>query len=172
MAASGLILFSRLATRILLAENYFESWQYIPALSLAMAFSALVTFMASVYMVRKRSVNSFVTAAIGATVNIVLNLLLIPRFSAMGAAVATVFSYFVVFVIRAADSRRLIPFRLGVIKLIFNTVAVTAQGVLMIVGMPRGIFVQIAIVCAVFIVNGREIVKGIVLALQNRRKKV
>lgn len=172
MATSGLILFAKLATRILLADNYFDSWRYIPALSLAMAFSALVTFMASVYMVRKRSMNSFVTAAVGAGVNIVLNLLLIPRFSAMGAAIATVISYFVVFVIRAIDSRRFIPFRLGIAKLIFNTVAVTAQGILMVAEIPYWLPVQIAILFVVLAVNGREMMRGILLALRNRRKKV
>ena len=171
MGASGLILFAKLATRILLAESYFESWQYIPVLAIATAFSALVNFMASVYMVKKRSMNSFVTAAVGAVTNIVLNLLLIPRFSAMGAAVATFFSYFIVFVIRTVDSRRMIPFRLGTPKLIFNTVAVSAQCVVMVAEIPYWLPIQIAILGAVFAVNGKEIVKGIVLALRNKLKK-
>ena len=171
MGASGLILFAKLATRILLAESYFESWQYIPVLALATAFSALVNFMASVYMVKKRSMNSFVTAAVGAVTNIVLNLLLIPRFSAMGAAVATFFSYFIVFVISTVDSRRMIPFRLGTPKLIFNTVAVSAQCVVMVAEIPYWLPIQIAILGAVFAVNGKEMVKGIVLALRNKLKK-
>lgn len=171
MGASGLILFSKIATKILLAENYYDSWQYIPVLSLAMAFSGLVTFMASVYMVKKRSVNSFVTAAIGAVANVTLNLLLIPKFSAMGAAVATFFSYFVVFVIRAVDARRMIPFRLGLPKLVFNTVAVSVQCAVMIAEIPYWIPIQIAILCAVLIVNGRDMVKGILLALRNKLKK-
>lgn len=171
MGASGLILFSKLATKILLAENYYDSWQYIPVLSLATAFSALVTFMASVYMVKKRSMNSFVTAAVGAVVNIALNLLLIPRFSAMGAAIATFFSYFVVFVARAIDSRRMIPFRLRLPRLIFNTAAITAQCVIMIAEIPYWIPIQIAILGAVLAVNGREMVKGILIAVRNKMKK-
>ena len=127
--------------------------------------------MASVYMVKKRSVNSFVTAAIGAVTNVALNLLLIPKFSAMGAAVATLFSYFAVFVIRAVDARRMIPFRLGLPKLVFNTVAVSVQCAVMIAEIPYWIPIQIAILCAVLIVNGRDMVKGILLALRNKLKK-
>ena len=171
MGASGLILFSKLATRILLAENYYDSWQYIPVLAAATAFSALVNFMASVYMVKKRSMNSFVTAAVGAVLNIVLNLLLIPNFSAMGAAVATFFSYFLVFIIRTVDSRRMIPFRLGLPKLIFNTVAISAQCVVMLAEIPYWLPIQIAILGTVFAVNGKDIVKGILLALKNKLKK-
>ena len=163
--------FAKFATKILLAQNYYDSWQYIPVLALATAFSALVTFMASVYMVRKRSVNSFVTAAVGAVTNIALNLLLIPRFSATGAAVATFFSYFIVFIIRAVDSRKMIPFRLGIPKLIFNTVAISVQCVAMISEMPYWIPIQIVILGAVFAVNGKDMVKGILLALRNKLKK-
>ena len=56
MAASALVLFSKVATKILLADNYYDSWRYIPVLALAMTYSSLVTFMGSVYMVRKKSV--------------------------------------------------------------------------------------------------------------------
>ena len=171
MGTSALILFSKVATKILLAENYYDSWQYIPVLSLAMAFSALTTFLASVYMVGKKSVNSFWTSAVGATINIVLNLLLIPKFSAMGAAVATFISYFVVLIIREIDSQRFIRFRLGVLRLVFNTIAVGAQCVIMILETPYWIPIQIALFAAVLAVNGKQILDGLLLACRNYRKK-
>lgn len=171
MATSALILFSKIATKILLAENYYDSWQYIPVLSLAMAFSALVTFMASVYMVGKKSVNSFYTAAVGAVTNISLNVLLIPRFSAMGAAIATFVSYFAVLIIRAIDSRRFIKFRFGLPRLVFNTLVVGGQCVIMILQPSYWILLQIVLFAAVVIVNGRQILSGILLALRNYRKK-
>ena len=171
MATSALVLFSKIATRILLAENYYDSWQYIPVLSLAMAFSALVTFMASVYMVGKKSMNSFYTAAAGAVTNIVLNILLIPRFSAMGAAIATFVSYFAVLIIRAIDSRRFIKFRFDLPRLAFNTLAVGGQCVTMVLQIPYWMPLQIVLFAAVVLVNGKQILDGILLALRNYRGK-
>ena len=172
MAASALTLLSAPVTRILLADSYFESWKYMPTLSLAMAFSALVTFMGSVYMVRKKSVYSFLTAAIGAVVNIGLNLLLIPQYSAMGAAVATLASYFVVFVVRGAHTVRLVKFRLGVPRLIFNTAALVGQSILMLSDIHLRFLWSSLLFAAILAVNGQVIVGAVIEAVRNLRKKM
>ena len=173
MAASGLILFAKFATRILLDQSYFDSWKYIPTLSIAMVFSAMVTFMGSVYLVKKKSVMSFVTAAIGAVINVVLNILLIPKFenSAMGAAIATFASYLVVMIIRSIDTRRFVKFSMGLPKLVFNTLAVGAQAIVMTLEIKYFLVIEIAIFAVVLAVNGRAILSGILRAIKNFRKK-
>ena len=171
MAASALILFSKLVTDILLADSYYESWRYIPILTLAMVYSSLVTFMGSIYMVGKKSIYSFLTAAVGAVVNIVLNLILIPHWSAMGAAVATFVSYFVVMIIRSIDTRRLVRFKLGVPLLVFNTLAVAIQGIIMIAEPTWWILAQLVLFAAVLIVNGKNILHTVLLALRNYMRK-
>ena len=169
MAASALVLFSKVATKLLLAGNYYDSWRYIPVLALAMTYSSLVTFMGSVYMVRKKSIYSFLTAAVGAAVNIVLNILLIPNWSAMGAAVATFVSYFVVMVIRGIDTRRFVKFRLGIPRLAFNTLAVALQSYIMIREPSWWIPAQLVLFAAVFFVNGKNILQGLLMAYRNTR---
>ena len=161
IAASGLILFSKLATRLLLAESYYESWQFIPVLAVAMTYSSLVTFMGSVYLVKKKSVMSFVTSAIGAIVNIGLNLLLIPVLSANGAAIATAVSYMIVMAIRSVNARKYVKFNMGVVRLIFNTLVVIGQGIVMILEMKYWIPVQIVLFAFLTAVNGRSIIKGV-----------
>ncbi|MBE6586679.1 MAG: hypothetical protein E7645_09235 [Ruminococcaceae bacterium] len=106
-----LILMSRLLARILFAEAYQGAWIYIPVLTLATVFTALCTFLGSVYFTSKKTVGSMMTAFVGAGLNIALNLLLIPRYDAMGASVATFASYFVVCILRLITTRRLIPFK-------------------------------------------------------------
>lgn len=171
-AASALILLSVPVTKILLADSYFDSWIYLPPLALAMVYSSLVTFMGSVYMVKKKSVYSFLTAAIGAVVNIVLNLLLIPKYSAMGAAVATFISYFVVMIIRGTHTVRLVHFRLGVPRLAFNTAALVGQSVVMLSEMPYRIPLSVGILVAILAVNGRAVFGSVKEALGNLKKKV
>ncbi len=170
MAASALVLFSKVATVILLDKSYYDSWQYIPVLSIAMVYSGLVTFMGSVYLVRKKSVMSFITAAVGALVNIALNFWLIPIFSAMGAAIATFFSYFVVMIIRSIDSKRFVRFKMGIPRLVFNTVAIAAQCFIMIYEIKYWIAIEIAMFAVVVAVNGKDIVKGIIGAIKNLKK--
>ena len=59
-------------------------------------------------MVEKRSTLSFTTMAVGAGINVALNFTLIPVWGVNGAALATFVSYFVVFLLRAVNTRGLI----------------------------------------------------------------
>jgi O-antigen/teichoic acid export membrane protein len=171
MAASALVLFAKVATLILLDKSYYDSWQYIPPLALAMVFSGLVTFMGSVYLVKKKSVMSFVTAMIGAVVNVALNVLLIPVLSAMGAAIATFVSYFVVMIIRSVNTQKYVRFNMGIPKLVFNTAVLAAQSVVMVLEIKYWIAVEAVLFAAIVAVNGKDMLKGILSALKNIGKK-
>ncbi len=112
MGSSALLLCSEFLTGILLNKAYHDASRLMPTLLCAAALEALVSFLATVYMVQKKSMHSFLTAITGSVCNVILNLILIPRFGAIGAAVATLLSYAVVLVARLADVPRLISFRL------------------------------------------------------------
>ena len=112
IGAAGLILLSRFLSGFLLNSAYFEAWQFMPTLLCATALEAIVSFLATVYMVRKKSMHSFLTAMVGTLLNIALNLLLIPTWGALGAAVATLASYAAVLIVRMIDAPRIIKFRM------------------------------------------------------------
>lgn len=161
ICAAGLIAFSKVAATVLFADSYYTAWQYMPILISATVFSSLVTFMASVYLMDKKSVNSFITSMVGAVVNVALNLLLIPTpLGANGAALATFLSYFVVFIIRAVNTRRMIRFNLHTPKLIANTLIIGVQAAFMILELPYWIVVQIIGVTAIFAINAKPIMNG------------
>ena len=137
VAAAFIVALAKPAIRLLAAQEYYSAWMYVPVLAAAMVFSSFVSYLGSVYMVEKQSVRSFVTAMIGAALNIVLNLLLIPsKLGVQGAAIATFASYFVVFVIRAVDARRYIPFKLYTLGVVENAVLLTVQIVFIVLELP------------------------------------
>ncbi len=169
ISAAGLIAFSKIFAEILFADSYYTAWQYMPLLISATVFSSLVTFMGSVYLVDKKSVHSFVTSMIGALVNIVFNLILIPTpLGANGAALATFLSYFIVFIIRAVNTRKFIRFPLHTPKLIANTAIIGVQTVFMIFEFPYWIPVQIIGIAAIFIINAKPILGGVMKILHRR----
>ena len=161
ISAAGLIAFSKIFASLLFADDYYIAWQYMPLLIAATVYSSLVTFMGSVYLVDKKSVLSFVTSFVGALVNVVLNLLLIPTpMGANGAALATLLSYVVVFAIRAFNTRKFISFDLHPRKLIINTVVIGVQVVFMIFEISGWIPVQILGVIIIFLMNCGPILSG------------
>ena len=169
MAASGLIAFSKICTIILFADSYYDAWQYMPTLILATTFSALTTFMGSVYLVKKKSVMSFLTAMTGAVVNLALSFVLIPRIGAHGAALAAAASYFVSFALRTFTAQKFVRFDFHPVKLAVNTALVGVQAWIMIAELPHWIVYQALLLTAVLIFNGKPILDGIWLALKKYR---
>ncbi len=168
ISASGLIAFSKIFELLLLNDaSYRGAWQYMPTLILATVFSSLVTFMGSVYLVGKKSMQSFITAAIGATVNVVLNLILIPtELGAHGAAIATFICYFVVFVIRAQNTQRYIPFDLKIRRLTVNTVVLIVQTLFMVLEINGWIFIQLLGIFVILAFNAAPILHGVMKLLR------
>lgn len=143
LAGSVIIAFAKPAIRILSTEQYYSAWEYVPLLSASMIFTAFVSFTGTVYVVTKQSGISFITAMAGAVINIALNLLLIPSpLGVQGAAIATFLSYFAVFLIRAVNSRKYIPFKLYGGHISVNTVLITVQIVFSVLQLPFWIPVQ------------------------------
>ncbi|MBE6547559.1 MAG: hypothetical protein E7667_01590 [Ruminococcaceae bacterium] len=162
MGGGLLAVSARLSSKVLFASSYEAAWVFIPVLSAATIFTALDTFMGSAYFTVKKTGMSFWTSLIGAVMNIVLNILMIPKWGAMGASVATLVSYFAVFVIRAATMKKFIPFKLYPVKIIVNTAIITAIAIVMSVWgyMWQGLAVSIAILLFSLLYNGMDIILG------------
>ena len=170
IAGAFLVAFAKICTVILVSPEFYGSWQYIPILSVATIFSSLVTFMGSVYLVEKKSVLSFVTSAIGAVINILLNFVLIPVWGANGAAIATFFCYFIVFIIRAVNTQKYIRFNLHTVKLTVNTLIVAFQSFAMIFEVKGWIVIQCAAILAIVIIHAAPIYLGVMKVFERKIK--
>ena len=172
---------AQIFSKILFAESYFSAWIYIPILSAATVFTALDTFLGSAYFTVKRTGMSFWTSFIGALLNVALNVILIPSDSiiggAVGASIATMISYFTVFVIRAVTMRKFIPFRMYPVRLIINTLMITAIAVIMTVwgSEIKGILTACAVLLISLVFNGRDIFLGCkdaLISLKNKKGRL
>lgn len=104
IGASGLMMVMKLFLKIYVGSDYYVAWKYTPVLIIGLLFMNLGSFVATSYTVNKDSKGFLKSGVIGGITNIVLNFLLIPICGAMGAAIATCFSYFTVLVYRMWDT--------------------------------------------------------------------
>lgn len=170
---------AQIFAKILFAESYFVAWMFIPVLSAATVFTALDTFLGSVYFTVKRTAMSLYTSLVGAVVNVVLNLIMIPSWGlgwgAMGASVATFVSYFLVYVIRAATMGRFMRFRMYHGKLLVNTVFMGAIASLMTFygysGELWGLWVSIGVLVVSIVFNSRDVIVACKQLLGSVRRK-
>ena len=145
----------------------------VPILTVATVFTALDTFLGSAYFTVRKTSMSLYTSLLGAVVNIALNLLLIGKYGAIGASVATLISYFVVFVVRAVTMKRFIPFKLYPVKTTVNTVLICATAIVVtFYGTVLAGMLVAAILCAISLIyNGRDILCAVKSAISGIRKK-
>lgn len=108
-----LILGTKILAFFLFSNDFFQAWMYTPVLILASVFNSMAAFVGSIYTSAKKTSMLFFSTLAAALVNIVLNFLLIPKFSAMGAAVATLISYAIVWLVRVVDSRKIMKLQVN-----------------------------------------------------------
>ena len=156
LAGSAVIAFAKPAIALLTTDEYYSAWEYVPLLSASMVYTAFVSFLGTVYVVKKKSGVSFTTSIAGAGSNILLNFLLIPTaLGVQGAAIATVVSYFLVFVIRAVNVKKYIPFKLYGGHIAVNTCILFIQAAVMILSPEWWIFAQAVCIILLLLVNAK-----------------
>lgn len=104
---TGLITFAKIISQFLFSNNFFDAWIYTPVLLLGFVFNSMSAFFGTVYTAAKKTQMLFYSTLIGAFVNIFLNIILIQKYSALGAAIATMLSYFFVWMIRFFNSHKI-----------------------------------------------------------------
>lgn len=112
----GLIITSKPLGYFLYAKDFFIAWKYVGVLAIANFFNINATFLGSVYTATKKTKMMFVTTFIGAISNIIMNFLFIPKYGALGAAIATAISYLLMWVVRMFSTHKLLSFDINIFR--------------------------------------------------------
>lgn len=160
--AAGLVtMFSHFIITHMTSPDYYEAWRYVPLLLCSTVFSCLATFIGSIYTVEKKSVSQLVTTLTGAASNILLNLILIPRFGISGAAIATFASFMLVFVIRLIDTRKYIVIHWSPVRFCISFILLMIQIVVMINDWGAVYIIQSVCLAGLIAVNFSPLLNGI-----------
>jgi O-antigen/teichoic acid export membrane protein len=118
--AFALSLASELALDLLFPPSYRSATSIIPVVAASSVLYGIYSiFMLIGINVRRKSWYVTVYVAIAAVLNVALNLILIPRAGAMGAALSTLLAYFVLAALAYVGNQRIypIPFEIGRVTL-------------------------------------------------------
>ncbi|MDO8486242.1 MAG: flippase [Candidatus Staskawiczbacteria bacterium] len=123
-----------LAQKIIYA---FYSFEFAPSI---LALQILILTVGSIFLYRPfydamivldQQIKTFWVTIAGAVVNVVLNLILIPKYSLYGAAVATVITNFLILVIIVYFTKKFTFIRFPVLRIFFTFLAAGGSSVLM-----------------------------------------
>lgn len=123
---------SRFLAAVIMKKEFYDAWVYIPLLLCAYAIGNLQAFYGTLLGGVKQSVVCFLSTFSGAVANVALNLLLIPRYHAFGAAIATIASYMVVYLVRMISIRKYIVMRHYEIRIAVSITIILTVSVLYI----------------------------------------
>ena len=107
LSAAGLVIaLNRPISRVMLQAEFSEGWRYVPLLMLVASFGVISIFFESFYQALKNSGVLMASTAMGAVVNVILGVALVPFMGPWGAGLAGAMAYALILVVRARDLRR------------------------------------------------------------------
>ena len=100
IVCAGLLLINIPMAKILYSKDFFQAWKCVPFLLVGTVFNGIAQFEGSLFAAVRKTKSVATTTVLGAVVNIIMNLLFIPKWGAVGAAFATMMGYFVMWFLR------------------------------------------------------------------------
>ena len=151
---SFLLIINIFISKIFYSGDFYSAWKYVPFLLLSVVFDSLALFIGNLFFAVKDTKTLSLCNIIGAIVNIGLNLLLIPRFDAYGAAIATLISYFIIYLLSCILIKKYIKMKINKINIISNHILLIIQMILAVFG-NKYLIIQLVILLMLLIINHR-----------------
>lgn len=131
IVCSVLIVLTKLLAKILYQKQFYEAWKYVPYLLISILFGVLCGVLGGVYTATKDSKKLGSSTVLGAIVNIIAGLGLSLICGPVGAAVGTLLSYIVVWIIRLRDVKKHMPLQLNLARDIFSYCLLAMQSLIL-----------------------------------------
>lgn len=152
IAASGILLVLRPIIMPFFGSEGFEgAYMYVPFLISAVIFQSFNNFLSSIYEACNKTTHSFISSVIGAVSNVVLNLILLNSpMGVLGAALATLVSYALVYIYRAIDTKKYLYMKVNYPKMFINLLLIGIMSAAIML-LDSGVILNV-INCVVFVV--------------------
>ena len=136
-----------------LSSEFSDSWKYVPFLLLAVVFTSFSSFLGMNYIAMKKTKGIFKTSLIGAMTNIILNLIMIPKIGLNGAAIATMISFFGVWIIRIYDTREFVLIKFNIKKLGLTIIIIFIQIIMLYTNLKLIFIFELVLLTLICLLN-------------------
>ena len=174
IGCAALVLFVKVIASFMFRKDFYDAWRLVPPLLISVIFGALTGFIGSICLAYKDSKSMGRATAIGASVNVVLNLVLIPFFSAMGASIATAISYFTMSALALLFVSKHVDIKVSYIKNIISYILLVIESIIMILELHYHLVISAVIFIAIVLIYYRdfyEILSVLINKVVNKKKQ-
>lgn len=166
-----IILFIKILAHVLFAKDFYNAWPYAAILVLASLMQAMGQFYESIYICALKPTSLLLTTIFAAILNTFFNFLLIPKYGAYGAAIATCIGYGAMLLIRIVDSKRIFEFNVKHSHISITIVCLIAETFVICSNVNKWIIINIFITVVILFLN-RAIFKDIIKTIKKVKDRV
>lgn len=152
-----LILLVEPVSRFMFRKDFFDAWVYVPPLLISVIFGALTGFLGSICLAHKDSRSMGIATSIGAVANVAMNLMFIPKYGAMGAAVATAISYCIMWALSYRFVRKHVMIENNLLSDVLGISVLIALTLAMVGQLPGRYIIGCVLTVIVILLNLRDI---------------
>lgn len=174
LGCSVLVIMVRIIAKFMFRKEFYDAWQFVPFLLISVIFGALTGFLGSICLAHKDSKSMGIATLYGAVINIILNLLLVPFYGAMGAAFATAVSYAIMCIMAFVFVRKHVTLTVNIKKDMVGYLLLVAEAVVMIWQVGHYYLYSLILVLLIAILYFKDIVTiagSFWNMLMNRKRK-
>lgn len=162
VVGSGLIMLCKVIAYIMFKADFYKAWYYVPVLLMAVTIGNIQTIFGTFYAAAKNSKRMLYTSLSGAIINIIFNFLLIPKYEGVGAGIATLLSYIVVFIIRGIDVKKMIGLNILASRVMISMILLTLQSLTVMFNVHYWYLINFMIFTLIVLINIQEIKEFII----------
>lgn len=129
-----LIFCSPILFKVLINNKFMDGYTQMPILFVGIMMSCLSSFYGGIYIALKKTKTVGVSSLVGASINILINLLLINRYGLYAASISTLISFFMICLYRKYDLKKSINIEYDYKNIIINVVNIVLLAVLYYIG--------------------------------------
>ncbi len=153
VGCSVLILSTKVLAYYLYSEDFYQAWVYVPLLVISIVFGSLCSYVGGIFLAAKDTGIIAKTTLIGATLNIIVDIALVYSIGAMGAAIATVLSYIVIWMMRMIYVRKYIKLEIKILRDVFSYLLLIVQTVILLIVPDYAILYPVEMVLLLVIIG-------------------
>lgn len=127
IGCSMIIILNIPLAKFLYSDDFFVAWKYSSILLIATMFNTLTAFIGSIFSAAKSTRIIATTTVLSAVINTIMNIVLIPQYGALGAAIATAIAYFAMWLIRLLYLKKIMTLRCKFLKNIISYILLVLQ---------------------------------------------
>lgn len=149
--SSATFVILKVLIRFIFPIEYHSSWKYVPFLLLGALFSSFSSFLGTNYIAAKDTKGVFKTSLIGGIISLLLNILLVPFIGAIGAGISTMFSFFIIWIVRIVDTKRYISMKINKKSSLISIIIISLQ--IIILFLKFNIILELCFEASLFILH-------------------